>query len=309
MEDAVSEGLIESGEALDFAGIQAALARDNRAPAANGAPARALTATVVAVGPRERLDVAVEPLQQLGRTGAIRGILIPQGETQGGGGRVASNVVAIDGLEDAFIDNAVAALRLSSLPTVIWWRGGPAGLLEKLVGLADRVVLDCDPPDPGWQCAVEWCERTAFGDVRWTRLTRWRSLMAQFFDIPEVRGAAGSFDRLVIAGADAAAAKLFGAWLRTSLQWDDKVAVEIQGSERNAPVERITLSGGGLELNLRLAKSPQCVESATKMGEAATSRVVSLGDDTIVAVLTEELRIRSRDQAFERALRAIVGAS
>jgi hypothetical protein len=301
MEDAVSESLVQSSAPLDFRGIQAALARNNRAPADNGAPARALTATVVAVGPRERLEAAVEPLQQLGRTGAIRGILIPQGESQGGGGRVESNVVAIDGLEDTFIDNAVAALRLSSLPTVIWWRGGPAGLLDKLVGLADRVVLDEDPPGPGWRCAVDWCERTAFGDVRWTRLTRWRSLMAQFFDIPEVRGAPASFDRLVIVGADAAAAQLFAAWLRTALQWGDRVAVDIQGSERKAPIERITLSGGGLELNLRLAKSPRCVESAAKMGEAATSRVVSLGDDTIVAVLNEELRIRSRDQAYERA--------
>jgi glucose-6-phosphate dehydrogenase assembly protein OpcA len=309
MEDAVSESLIESGTSLDFAGIQAALARNNRAPASNGAPARALTATVVAIGPRARLEVAVEPLRQLGRTGAIRGILIPQGESQGGGGRVSSNVVAIDGLEDAFIDNAVAALRLSSLPTVIWWRGGPAGLLDKLVGLADRVVLDTDPPEPGWQCAVEWCERTAFGDVRWTRLTRWRSLMAQFFDIPEVRAGAASFDRLVIAGADAGAAQLFAAWLRTALHWGDGVTVDIQGSDRKAPIERIALSGGGLELNLRLAKSPHCVESAAKMGEAATSRVVSLGDDSIVAVLTEELRIRSRDEALERALRAIVGAA
>jgi glucose-6-phosphate dehydrogenase assembly protein OpcA len=308
MEDAVSESLLESGTALDFTGIEAALARNN-APTANGAPARALTATVVAVGPRARLEAAVEPLQQLGRTGAIRGILIPQGDSQGGGGRVSSNVVAIDGLEDAFIDNAVAALRLSSLPTVIWWRGGPAELLDKLVGLADRVVLDEDPPEPGWRCAVEWCDRAAFGDVRWTRLTRWRSLMAQFFDIPEVRAATGSFDRLVIAGADAAAARLFAAWLQTTLHWGDRVAVDIQGSDRKAPVERIALSGGGLELNLRLAKSPHCVESAAKMGEAATSRVVSLGDDSIVAVLTEELRIRSRDEAFERALRAIVGAS
>ncbi len=305
----MSESLMRGGTALDFAGIVAALARDNRAPTANGTPARALTATVVAVGSRERLEGVVEPLQQLGRTGAIRGILIPQGEAAGRGGRVASNVVAIDGLEDTFIDNAVAALRLSSLPTVIWWRGGPAGLLEKLVGLADRVVLDEDPPEAGWRSAVAWCERAAFGDVRWTRLTRWRSLMAQFFDIPEVRSAAGTFDRLLIAGADAASAKLFAAWLRTALQWEDRVAVEIQGSERKAPVERITLSGGGLELNLRLAKSPQCVESAATMGDAATSRVVSLGDDSIVAVLTEELRIRSRDQAFERALRAIAGAS
>ena len=101
---------------------------------------------------------------------------------------MASNVVVLNGLPDNFIDNAVAALRLSSLPTMIWWRGGPTEVLANLIKLADRVVLDADPPEPVWKCAVERFERAAFSDLRWTRLTRWRALMAQFFDLPEVRG-------------------------------------------------------------------------------------------------------------------------
>ena len=39
-----------------------------------------------------------------------------------------------------------------------------------------------------------------------------------------------------------------------------------------------------------------------RWGSPATSRVVSLGDESLTALLAEELRIRSRDLAFERAL-------
>ena len=97
---------------------------------------------------------------------------------------------------DNFIDNAVAALRLSSLPTVIWWRGGPADILANLIRLADRVVLDADPP--GLVGSARWSASSGprSASVRWTRLTRWRALMAQFFDLPEVQAEAASFTRL-----------------------------------------------------------------------------------------------------------------
>ena len=50
------------------------------------------------------------------------------------------------------------------------------------------------------------------------------------------------------------------------------------------------------------------MESAATAGQSATSRVVSLGDESVTALLAEELRIRSRDHAFERALTKVVGA-
>jgi len=194
---------------------------------------------------------------------------------------------------------------LSSLPTVIWWRGGPVEILGNLIKLADRVVLDADPPEPGWKCAVENLERAAFSDVRWTRLTRWRALMAQFFDLPEVQAAASSFTHLCVEASDRPAAALFAAWMKSELHWDDTVRIEIQDSDRPEPITRVSLTGA-LELHLRLARSRKCVESAATAGQSATSRVVSLGDESVPALLAEELRIRSRDHAFERALTKVV---
>jgi len=276
MEDAVSETLMESAPTVGFAQIESALGRDSAKPS-DAAPARALTATVVAVGPRERLQDVVKPLQALGNSGAIRGILIPQGSAAESGARVASNVVVLNGLPDNFIDNAVAALRLSSLPTMIWWRGGPTEVLANLVKLADRVLLDADPPEPSWKCAVERFDRAAFSDLRWTRLTRWRALMAQFFDLPEVEEAASSFNHLCIEGSDRASASLFGAWMKAELEWGDNVTIEIKGTEHSAPIASVSLTGGSRALQLRLAKSKTCVESAAQVGQSGTSRVVSLG--------------------------------
>jgi glucose-6-phosphate dehydrogenase assembly protein OpcA len=296
---------MESAPAVSFAQIESALGRDG-GRRNEAAPVRALTATVVAVGPAERLQDVVAPLQKLGSSGAIRGILIPQGSATESGARVASNVVVLNGLQDNFIDNAVAALRLSSLPTMIWWRGGPTEVLANLVKLADRVVLDADPPEPTWKCAVERLDRAAFSDLRWTRLTRWRALMAQFFDLPEVQQSASAIGHLCIGGSDRASAALFGAWMKAELQWTDNVKVEIQIGDGQAPISSVSLTGSSVALNLRLAKSRTCVESAAEIGQSGTSRVVSLGDESLTGLLTEELRIRSRDRAFEHALAEVL---
>ena len=300
----MSTTLIESATGVAFGQIETQLARQ-AAGGKEGAPARALIATVVAVGPPDRLQDVIEPLQTLGRTGAIRGILIPQGPSDATGAEVGCNVVVLNGLPDHFIDNAVAALRLSSLPSVVWWRGGPIEVLGSLIKLADRVILDADPPEPAWECAHENLERAAFSDVRWTRLTRWRALMAQFFDLPEVQNAMTSFTHLCIEASDHAAASLFAAWMQSELQWDDRVKIEIQDSDRAEPITRVSLTGA-IDLHLRLAKSRKCVESAASAGQSATSRVVSLGDESVTALLVQDLRIRSRDHAFERALTKVV---
>ena len=127
--------------------------------------------------------------------------------------------------------------------------------------------------------------------------------MAQFFDLPEVQEAASSFNHLCIEASDRASASLFGAWMKAELQWGDNVTIEIKGSEQSAPIARVSLTGGSRALHLRLAKSRTCVESAAHGGAVRRRRrVVSLGDESLTALLTEELRIRSRDRAFERAL-------
>ena len=195
MEDAVSTPVREllPGEEVPFNRIASAMVRGT---CQDGGAMRALIATVVAVGPLARLSPAAETLRRLGDAGTVRGILISEGDNPAPPARVAGNTVSLEGLKPPYVNNAVAALRLSSLPTLVWWRGGRSDTLEALAGLADRVVLDEEEPLASWTRAVALFDESAFSDLRWTRLTQWRALMANFFDIPEVRAASPAFTRM-----------------------------------------------------------------------------------------------------------------
>jgi hypothetical protein len=297
-----NEGLLPSAVEVPFAEIESALGRLGHPSRLQAGP-RALTATMVVIGPQERLLEAAAALHQLADRAGIRAILISNGENPQPSVRMTDHAVAIEGLKQEFVNNAVAALRLSSLPTLVWWRGGEARMLDALSTLADRLILDADNPETGWQRVPALAEHTALSDLRWTRLTRWRALMAHFFDIPEVRAVAPSFQRLELAGGDPYTLRLFAGWLASALQWTPAVAIDLQQTPGPAPLEGVRLSNGGQELVLRLGSSGKCVKTSAHVeGHAGASRTVALGDQGLTALIAEELRIRSRDLPFERAL-------
>src|SRR6516225_7348401 len=113
LEDAVRgkmiDGLLPSGHDVPFAEIEAAFARlahDGRRH--RGGPARALVATVIVVGPPERLIPAADALEQLGDAG-VRAILISEGTQTEPLARVTDGAVAVSGLSPNYLNNAVAA--------------------------------------------------------------------------------------------------------------------------------------------------------------------------------------------------------
>lgn len=291
--------LLPDGVDATFAGIEAAMA------AARRTSPRALTATVVVIGAAERLREPAEALAELGDRGGVRAILIAEGASAKPVVCVSDHAVALAGLTPQFLDNAVAALRLSSLPTLVWWRGGSLDALERLAHLAERLVLDVEDPSFVWPRVPALSRMTATSDVRWTRLTRWRALMAHFFDVPEV--AAAKFRTLSIESADRHAARLFAGWLKSSLGWkDDEVRVELRDSPEGAPLRQVRLVDGGEELALSLVPGGTCVQTAAQIqGHGRASRTVWLGDQSLAALIAEELRIRSHDTAFERAVAGI----
>lgn len=310
MNTPADEPLLASGTDVPFSQIGAELER--LCAGRNGAPARALTATVVVVGSRGRLREAVAALDRLTGSGGVRAILIAPGSNPSPRVRVSGQAVSLDGLCLDYLNNAVAALRLSSLPTMVWWRGERPEAIPGLAALADRLVLDLDAEDPGivWPQAIALFDETAISDLRWARLTRWRALMAHFFDIPEVREASGAFTRLAIDASDVHAARLFAGWLSSSLRWNGRVSIDIRPSPGAALIQSVILGDGQQELGLRLVPSGTCVEATARVsGHAGAARIVSLGDQSLAALISEELRVRSRDLAFEHALAAVQGVS
>jgi glucose-6-phosphate dehydrogenase assembly protein OpcA len=161
-------------------------------------------------------------------------------------------------------------------------------------------VLDVEEPGLLWARLSSLFEQTAFTDLRWTRLTRWRAAMAHFFDLPQVRQAASAFEHLTICGSDHYQCGLFAGWLDSSLGWKRRIVPRVQSGD--APLESVSLGGGGAELELKLLPG-DCLDAQVRLAaHTLASRVVSLGDQSLHTLMSEELRVRSRDLAFERAV-------
>ena len=305
-----STTLLPEGRDVPFSDIEAALARlarDGRRR--KGSPARALTATVVVVGDRDRLAPAADALARLSEAEGVRAILISQGDRTAPTARVTEHAIHIAELAPRFLDNAIAALRLSSLPTAVWWRAGSVDSLPEIAWLADRLILDLEDPSPAWKAKDVLIERTAVTDLRWTRLTRWRALLAHLFDLPAVRAAA--VRRLSIVGSDPFAARLFAGWLRAALHWGSEVEIELRRSDAvdaRTPLQSVELDCTALQITMKTRPGGGCLRAHIG-GHEASTRVVPLGEGALTAVIGEELGVRTRDIAFERALAAALEIS
>jgi hypothetical protein len=302
----IASGLLPGGHDVPFGEIEVTLARIVREGRRKRPPARALTATVIVVGKPDRLIPAAEALEQLGESGGVRSILIAEGEHTAPVARVTENAIAISGLSPRFLNNAVAALRLSSLPAVVWWRGGSVEALDGLADLADRLVLDTEDPDLVWARADTLFEHTALTDLRWAALTRWRACLAHLYDLPQISSHSRDIRTLTIDARDVASARLYAGWLRSRLKWGSEVAIEVRPSKSKGPtpLDRVLLEGGAISITLQAHAGRGCLEASVAGGSGADdwSRVVPLGDGTLTSLIGEELGVRTRDLAFEQAL-------
>jgi glucose-6-phosphate dehydrogenase assembly protein OpcA len=302
----MTEGLLPGGRDVAFAEIEATLASLVRDGRSKRGPARAATATVIVVGTPDRLAAAAEALEQLGESGGVRAILISEGDQTSPVARVTGYAIAIAGLAPRYLNNAVAALRLSSLPAVVWCRGGTGQALDDLddlARLADRLVLDIAEPDGVWARADGLFERTALTDLRWTRLTRWRAAVAHLFDLSQVRRGAAAIRSLTIETTDPHAARLFAGWLKSRLRWTASVAIEIHGVTGDGPSPLVTvrLAGDAVAISLSVRPGTSCLEASVD-GAETIAQIVPLGNGTLASLIGEELGVRTRDFAFEQAL-------
>ena len=138
------------------------------------------------------------------------------------------DVITIGGLRPEYVNNAIAGVRLSSLPTIVWWRGGRPEGLDGVASLADRVVLDADDPWPLWARTPPLFEHTVLTDIRWARLTRWRAALAHFFDLPAVRETATTFSAC-------RSPRRIAPWRRSSPAGSTRRSAGAAGSCRTSP--------------------------------------------------------------------------
>jgi glucose-6-phosphate dehydrogenase assembly protein OpcA len=209
----------------------------------------------------------------------------------------------------------VLPLTVPDLPVILWCRSPrlfhlPA--FAQLAAIAEKTVLDSAVFTDAAAALKDMAAVAAAGgllaDLSWTRLTRWRELIAQIFEnraqlanLPLVSDILISYR----AAATPATAYYLAAWLLDGL---DKIGAHPRigfHSDGGEPAWRLS------RIELRAPDRPDAIASiALAEGAAAevkTGGLVSkapLPALTDYALMREELSIPGRDPAFERALAA-----
>jgi glucose-6-phosphate dehydrogenase assembly protein OpcA len=153
--------------------------------------------------------------------------------------KVCCEQITIEGHGEAVasIANVVLSLLVPDLPVILWTPGSPkvdSTLFQKLIQTCDRIIFDSRSflmPALLFSrlttLATENYSHLAFTDISWSRLTPWRGLIAQFFDIPEMRRYLELISQIDIDyeapydddQPNFSEALLFVAWLGTKLGW------------------------------------------------------------------------------------------
>jgi hypothetical protein len=209
----------------------------------------------------------------------------------------------------------VLPLTVPDLPVILWCRSPrlfhvPA--FAQLAAIAQKVVVDSaafsDPAAALGDLSGAAAGGCLLADLSWTRLTRWRELIAQIFENRAQLANLPLVSDILIshrAAATPTTAYYLAAWLIdgfATVGAHPRVQFHSDGGE---PAWRLSL------VELRVPGSPGAIASiALAAGPAAEVKTGGLVSKALLPALTdyslmrEELAIPGRDPAFERALTA-----
>ena len=253
---------------------------------------------------------------------------------------------------DERVASVVIPLLVPDLPVFLWWTGTPpsdARHLDDLVTLADRFIVDsadfARPDQTLPEIARLARHRVAITDLNWARLTHWRELIAQFFDVPTWRpfldgitGIRAGF-AVDMDGRDIhpSQALLLLGWLSSRLGWRPVESLAPSeaggllfrmGRADGAPImvrlrprfERGLDAGDVSGIRIQAAYGRETAEFVIKRapderhatataiigGVVRSERVVPLPALGIRELLGEELAIARNDHVYEVALAALM---
>jgi glucose-6-phosphate dehydrogenase assembly protein OpcA len=238
------------------------------------------------------------------------------------------------------------------LPDFLWWAADTAdggSLFSELVGISDRLIVDSAASQHaasalrmllGFVCAP--AEHAALSDFAWSRLTPWRRLTTQFFDVPAMLPILDLIDEATVTYANSptqssgfTSALLYAGWLGSRLNW--RTPGELLPVRGDPNVWRATLRAGAAgrqrEVTVTLRPTAQLLAASTLLdvrlaadgGKAGFFTIERLDSDEISTtsdspeipnmvrtvfaplpdeadLLGEELRDFGRDPVFEAAL-------
>lgn len=195
-------------------------------------------------------------------------------------------------------ESVVLPLLLPDLPVIAWWPGrSPASPGSDPIGrLATRRITDAmGTPDP--LAALEVRARNYCAgdtDLTWTRLTRWRGLLAAALDAYPM-----DVTRVTVSTAPRnAAGALLAAWLTDRLD----VPVQLESGRPGVGITGVVLGSGEDEIRVERTDGNLARFSAPGLPR----RLVALPRREVNTLLAEELRRLEDDPIYAEAMAALV---
>jgi len=211
---------------------------------------------------------------------------ICQTDKRTGAKRLSCEEITLKAQGKFVIELPSAALPLLSpdLSTFLWWRNAPYisdKVLDKLLRATDRLVIDSaefQDPQPDLIETNRLFDEKSYdhvgvSDLNWARLTFWRELLADFYDVAAYQAWLDSVDSVQIdyvapefaESSVAPQALLFAGWLASRLGWT--LADEPPIQERD----------GTITFKFRKRSSSSSATDAEGVGDRGRSPRVSKG--------------------------------
>lgn len=211
------------------------------------------------------------------------------------------------------LPSAALPLLAPDLSTFLWWRHAPQladKVLDKLLRATDRLVVDsaefADPlhnlSEINELFSAKDYDHVGISDLNWARLTFWRALLADFYDVAAYRSWLDRIDSVEVdyvapegdESAVAPQALLISGWLASRLGW----------TLAEAPVRKneatVTFNFGGAERG----SSPTVVEGLDRGHIQLTLNRVERGERKPGRLVRVELRSSLEDSAAFRVVRS-----
>ncbi|MFV0429153.1 MAG: glucose-6-phosphate dehydrogenase assembly protein OpcA [Arachnia sp.] len=266
--------------------------------------ATGMVLTLIVVSDADRRDQVLQAARESARAHPARVIVVTY--TGGDEPRLDAQIEVGEGIPGDLLSltmrgpvaehagSVVLPLLLPDSPTVAWWpHDAPLQPMSDPVGaLASRRITDAAGAADPCLALRERAENHEPGDtdLSWTRLTRWRALLAAALDQYPAEVTAGS----VISAADNAPALLLVTWL------EQKLGISVDHSTTSeAGISSVTLTtpGGDIVISRLDAEG-----LATYRVPGEPERKVALRRRPLTDLLTEELQRLDADEVFESAV-------
>lgn len=276
-----------------------------------GAMAMGRVLTLLVVVDEDDADQAVEVATRATRQHPARILVVVSANARGrgrldaqirvGGDAGASEIVVLRlyGELTRHGSSVVTPLLLPDSPVVAWWPGrvetDVAG--SPLGQMAHRRITDA-ANSPDVAAATQLRRRAKHyrpgdTDLTWTRVTRWRALLAAALESEPFEPVESA---TVAAEADSPSADLLAGWLAAAL----RCPVEVVRTPAGSGLQSVRLSRASGPIDL--VRTDDEGDTATLAVPASQPRLVALHSPTASEALTAELRRLDADEVYSRAL-------